>query len=292
MSIEKFNRILIEGHLYLHGDGIFIFPTAEARALREKSFRQAFTTYAARFLWPMMATLRYDVGSKARFDREWNLHITRFSTCTTGDEFKVLLEVLDEYLVALNREVVELGEAREREKLSYFNGTYRSTESQTPLVPLLDNALIYGHRDKHFKRIPGLDAQYSGTKGYVAALEAKAVRLGIAINGDIYFYHNANVGTLGTRHGLSQSRCIRVDAPGGATQHSHPFPESLASGSPDATHDSLLAELIVDCASSNDLDYLGRVAKYLADVGGHVIVLNAAQKRKVKSELPACPYWR
>ena len=292
MMLAPLVRIFHESYLYIHPGDIIDLPDDAARTRRLNQYRNAFAVYQANILRPAMDTLKYDVQSAENFAVEWNFHINAFASCVTGAHFAGLLVNIDEYLSTVKKELLDLAHARDRrEFLDYFDGTYKSTESTVVLLPLNANALVCDHKGKHFQNLPGGDAQYSKAKGYVAALETKAIRLGIPINGDIYFLHNEEVGVLGTRHRHAKTKCIRVDSPGASTQHSHPFPESLSSGSKDATHETLLANLIVECAVQHDNNYLGRIAKYLADVGVAKIVLNSDQKKLVRKMTSPCIYW-
>lgn len=303
---------------FLMDNRSYVFPAAQIK-VDAPHYAQLGDKYLQQN-YPIGAYLVTKGGTKAA---DWNSFRTGFTTRVTSlaastnyTDYAARLETVQDFLDEKGGAITEYARAREakRERKRdlyemYLNGEYRSVEHAAVLVPLADSALIYDHQNKHFQGRAGSDAQYSKSKGYVAALEAKAVRLGLMIGGAIYFKHSETVGRLGTRHSNEQTACIRVDSPGGETQHSHPFPESLSGGSRDDTHDSLIAALIVRAATfgsrkipeyadepmSKDLKRLALVAKYLADIGGHQIVLSSDQKKFIASTgntLPACSYWR
>ena len=92
--------------------------------------------------------------------------------------------------------------------------------------------LMYAHNDKHFGAQPN-EAQFTiggnqaERKRIVAGMEAKAVRWGTFMGGESFFRFDQVVGTDGQRP--QQPTCsIRVDTPGGPSQHSHPIPENEA----------------------------------------------------------------
>ncbi len=198
------------------------------------------------------------------------------------------------YVIAIDSLVSDYREKAEtmqiRIQQSYLDGSYGTTEHATQIQPLANNDLVHDHNNKHFKGYVGTDsdAQYNKSKGYVAALEKKAIRVGLPINGVIYFKNNEIVGSTGDKCGNVMSQCIRVDSPTSGDQHSHPIP--LQHQLPYPAHNNDIADLIVECVRE-DPGYLPRIAKYLADVH-ETISFNKNQKTKLKGyDVPACPYW-
>jgi hypothetical protein len=83
--------------------------------------------------------------------------------------------------------------------------------------------LIYAHHDKHFGHQPN-EAQFRiGTpqtrKNIVAGMEAKAIAEGLVFGGEAFFRFDVVVGTDGQKPAQSNTASIRVDTPGGPTQH-------------------------------------------------------------------------
>jgi len=124
--------------------------------------------------------------------------------------------------------------------------------------------LKYAHDDKHFNPNLKSEAQYTiGTaqnrKNIVAGMEEKAIEHGFG-SGERFFWFSAIVGKDPTNN----THCIRVDTPGGPSQHSHPIPET---GDGEVTHDGKVVKMICFHTRERQLDELVSLAKYLKLIG-------------------------
>jgi hypothetical protein len=153
--------------------------------------------------------------------------------------------------------------------------------------------LIYAHDDKHFNPNKKDEAQYTigntqNRKKIVAGMEKKAIEHGFG-SGERFFRFSVVVGT----DPVNTTCSIRVDTPGGPSQHSHPIPES---GAGEVNHDRKVITGIAYCTRERQLDQLVSLAKYLKLIG---TANNAFSnlKNKLGAEMwgglrpPACKYW-
>jgi hypothetical protein len=151
--------------------------------------------------------------------------------------------------------------------------------------------LKYSHDDKHFNANLKSEAQYTigslqRRKNIVAGMEEMAVEHGFG-SGERFFKFSTVVG----KDPLNNTNCIRVDTPGGPSQHSHPIPET---GIGEVTHDSKIVKFICYHTRERQLDGLVEIAKYLTLI---------KEKKKAYPNLkkfehlcggarpPPCAYW-
>lgn len=156
-------------------------------------------------------------------------------------------------------------------------------------------ALIYAHNDKHFGAQPA-EAQYTiganqaARKRIVAGMEVKAIAEGMIVGGEAFFRFNAVVGTDGQQP-QQQTCSIRVDTPGGPSQHSHPIPENQPGM---VSHDGKVKTAIREYTTARDLSGLVNLAKYLkviAAANGQYSNLRADAHLYGNLRPPACVYW-
>lgn len=151
--------------------------------------------------------------------------------------------------------------------------------------------LIYDHKDKHFNPNLKSEAQYTiGTtqnrKSIVAGMEAMAVEHGFG-SGERFFWFNSVVG----KDPLNNTHCIRVDTPGGPSQHSHPIPEA---GAGEVNHDGKVVAMICYHTREREFDELVALAKYLKLIGAKKKAFPNLKKNKhLCGGLmpPPCAYW-
>ncbi len=275
-------RYLMDRHLYSFGGGGLTINVPLYRKFVEDWLSEQGLVLISAF-----RKQQGDIFVVQGFERNLNDFVEKLLASTTTKGFGAWVASIDN-LVSEYREEGETMQIRINQ--SYLDGSYNTSEYATALQPRQDGELVHNHSNKHFKGFVGThdDAQYSKSKGYVAALEAKAVRVGLPINGVIYFKHNEIVGSTGAKCGNVMSQCIRVDSPTSGDQHSHPIP--LQHQLPYPAHNNDIADLIVECVRE-DPGYLPRIAKYLADVH-ETIHFNKQHKKLMKGfNLPACPYW-
>lgn len=178
---------------------------------------------------------------------------------------------------------------------SVLNGTWTPPQGADNTVNMNhQGALIYDHNNKHFGHQPA-ESQYTiGTaqtrKTIVAGMEAKALQWGNFLETECFFRFNVTVGTDG--QAPQQQTCsIRVDTPGGPSQHSHPIPEN-ATGK--VSHDTKIRSAIRFFTTERKLDNLVMLAKYLRVIGCANNAYNNLRNDAAaygEARPPACVYW-
>ncbi|CAE6721605.1 hypothetical protein [Paraburkholderia haematera] len=155
--------------------------------------------------------------------------------------------------------------------------------------------LIFSHLDKHFGAQPA-EAQYTiganptVRKRIVAGMEQKSINEGLNFPGESFFRFNVVVGTDGQRPQL-KSTSIRVDTPGGPSQHSHPIPEDQPGM---VSHDGKVKSAIRTFTTARNLSELVDIARYLTVIGAannHFSNLRADAHLYGHLRPPACVYW-
>ena len=121
-------------------------------------------------------------------------------------------------------------------------------------------------------------------------MEQKAINLGMVLQGEAFFRFDRVVGTDG-RSPQIDTTSIRVDTPGGPTQHSHPIPENQPGV---VSHDNKVKTAIQMHTVNRDLDKLVILAKYLKliDTANNAysnLKANAGQYGAHRP--PDCVYW-
>jgi len=152
-------------------------------------------------------------------------------------------------------------------------------------------ALKYAHENKHFDPKKVNEAQYTiGTgqnrKNIVAGMEEKAIEHGFG-SGERFFWFSEIVG----KDPKNDTHCIRVDTPGGPTQHSHPIPET---GSGTVSHDGKVVAEIAFCTREKDLAGLVSLAKYLKLIGKNNNAFPSLRSKNLQwggLQPPTCAYW-
>jgi hypothetical protein len=155
--------------------------------------------------------------------------------------------------------------------------------------------LIYSHADKHFGAQTDeaqftIGANQAARKRIVAGMEQKAIAEGLDVGGEVFFRFNVVVGTDGQTP-QQQSASIRVDTPGGPSQHSHPIPENQAGM---VSHDGKVKSAIRMFTTDRDLGKLVDLAKYLRIIGaanGQYTNLRADAHLYGHLRPPPCVYW-
>jgi hypothetical protein len=150
-----------------------------------------------------------------------------------------------------------------------LNGTWEPPEEVDNTVDFTNTTpLKFAHNDKHFGAQPN-EAQYTiganqaQRKLIVAGMEEKAMRWGSFMGGESFFRFDQVVGTDGQRP--QQTTCsIRVDTPGGPSQHSHPIPENQVGM---VSHDTKIRSAIRFHTTEKSIEGLVLVAKYLKVIG-------------------------
>jgi hypothetical protein len=155
--------------------------------------------------------------------------------------------------------------------------------------------LIYNHNDKHFGAQPSeaqftIGANQAARKRIVAGMEQKAVTEGLDFGGEAFFRFNAVVGTDGQAP-QQQTTSVRVDTPGGPSQHSHPIPENQAGM---VSHDGKVKSAIRMFTTDRDLGKLVDLAKYLRVIGaanGQYTNLRVDDHLYGHLRPPPCVFW-
>ena len=162
-----------------------------------------------------------------------------------------------------------------------------------------NETLIFDHNNKHFGGEG--PAQYSigesnRRKQIVAGMEKKAMEWGFRLPGEVFFLFDRVVGKDGIgRGGGSDAKAIRIDSPGGPSQHSHPVPEDSCQ-QPNQT-DKFYSALEM-CCRNRDIEGFVRLAKYCRVIGVRHGFFRIGQNRKAAFGVgeaqirpPSCVYW-
>jgi hypothetical protein len=181
-----------------------------------------------------------------------------------------------------------------------FAGTWPPPQGVNNVVDMNSNeALIFDHNNKHFGG-EGPAQYYIGEpnrrKQIVAGMEKTAMEWGISLPGEVFFLFDRVVGKDGIgRGGGSDAKAIRIDSPGGESQHSHPVPEDSCQ-QPNQT-DKFYSALEM-CCRNRDIDGFVRLAKYCRVIGARVGLFKIGQNRKAAFGVgeaqirpPECVYW-
>lgn len=179
------------------------------------------------------------------------------------------------------------------EDLTVLNGDVELGELTNAVDMDYAGALKYAHGDKHFDAKKKGEAQFTigadnKRKNIVAGMEQKAIDHGFG-TGERFFKFSVVVGT----DPVNTTRAIRVDTPGGPSQHSHPIPET---GNGEVNHDRKVLSMIALHTRERQQDELVALARYLKLIGTGDKAFNNL-KNKFNDTMwgglrpPPCKYW-
>ncbi len=178
-----------------------------------------------------------------------------------------------------------------------FDGTYQPQTNQSVDMNY-PQTVISEHNRKHFgadRRANQYDIgnDLATRMRIVRGLEEKAITWGAKTDAEAYFMFDRRVGYQGT-DGTNPGNacvCIRVDSPGGETQHSHPIPIDGAGG-----HDAKIKDVIryLTVKKQEGLPGLVQLARYL-----RIISMQPRRFRNLREQRglyagtrpPECVYW-